>query len=107
MKFRKADDVIRIEYMVDVIDTDSIINSLPSLTGRDSVVPRLGEINVPSAVIVGKEDKSLPVARSQVIHDQLADSELVVIPEAGHLSAIEQPERVNAAVRNFLERALT
>ena len=89
------------------VDTDSIINSLPSLTGRDSVLPRLGEINVPSVVIVGKEDKSLPVARSQVIHDQLADSELVVIPEAGHLSAIEQPERVNAAVRNFLERALT
>ena len=56
------------------IGTESIVNSLPSLTGRGSVVSRL------------------------------ADSELVVIPEAGHLSAIEQPERVNVAIREFLKR---
>jgi len=86
------------------LDTESIVNSLPSLTKRDSVVSQLADIKAPSVVIVGEEDKSLPVARSHLIHDQLADSELVVIPEAGHLSAIEQPERVNSAVRAFLER---
>lgn len=86
------------------IDTESIVNSLPSLTERGSVISRLAEVTMPSVVIVGEEDKSLPVARSQVIHSQLADSELVVIPEAGHLAAIEQPERVNAAVKSFLGR---
>ena len=86
------------------IDTESIVNSLPSLTKRVSVTSRLAEIKVPTVVIVGEEDKSLPVARSQLIHDRLADSDLVVIPEAGHLSAIEQPERVNDAVRAFLGR---
>lgn len=89
------------------VDAESILNSLPSLTGRNSVVSRLAEINVPSVVIVGAEDASLPVGRSQVIHDKLADSELLVIPEAGHLSALEQPERVNAAVKDFLARLQT
>ena len=86
------------------IDTESVVNSLPSLTKRGSVVAQLGEIKVPSVVIVGEEDKSLPVARSELIDAHLPDSELVVIPEAGHLSAIEQPERVNAAVKSFLGR---
>jgi pimeloyl-ACP methyl ester carboxylesterase len=42
------------------------------------------------------------------IHEEqakgLGDSELVIVPSCGHLSSIEQPDRVNAALRRWLAR---
>ena len=71
---------------------------------RDSLLARLPQISVPSLVLVGEEDRSLPPLLSRQIHDLLPDSELVQIPAAGHLSALEQPAAVNEAILDFLER---
>lgn len=84
------------------VDIPSTLICLDSLIKRDSILARLGEIAVPSLVIVGEEDTSLPVALSSRIHDGLPNSELVRIPDAGHLSALEQPQRVNEAMSRFL-----
>lgn len=84
------------------VHVPSALRVLDSLMRRDSVVERLGEIRAPALVLVGAEDRSLPPKLSQRIHARLHDSRLAVIPEAGHLSALEQPARVNAAVLAFL-----
>jgi pimeloyl-ACP methyl ester carboxylesterase len=81
----------------------SILNCLTALMQRDSVVHRLEEIQVPSLVLVGEEDASLPLALSQRIAAGLRDSRLVQVPTAGHLTALEQPEAVTAAMAGFLE----
>ena len=83
----------------------SILTGLDALVNRDSILSRLPEITVPALVIVGKEDASLPVPISRRIHEALPNSEFVEIDDAGHLSALEQPDRVNAAVARFLGRA--
>jgi len=41
-----------------------------------------------------------------VLHEGIQGSELVVIPEAGHMTLVEQTDRYLAAVRNFLARGL-
>lgn len=82
----------------------SVLRFLDALVGRDSLLPRLGEIRVPVLVLVGEEDRSLPVACSQQIHRGIPGSGLEVIPEAGHLSALEQPEAVTRAMTDFLSR---
>ena len=63
---------------------------------------RIAAIRIPTIVIVGEDDPGTPVAASEVIHRQIAGSELVVIPEASHLSNVEQPEAFNAALLRFL-----
>lgn len=82
----------------------SILLGLEALMKRDSLLADLAQIRVPSLVLVGEEDRSLPPPLSRQIHDLLPDAELVQIPGAGHLSALERPGPVNDAVLDFLER---
>lgn len=87
-------------------DVESMRHYLEVLMRRDSVVARLGEIEVPSLVIFGSEDRSLPARLSKKIDAGLPDSKLVEIPPAGHLSTLEQPEAVTAAMVDFLRQRL-
>ncbi|RTR05896.1 alpha/beta fold hydrolase [Halomonas nitroreducens] len=80
----------------------SMLMGLEALIQRDSVLDRLHEIRVPALVLVGEEDRSLPVALSRRIHDRLPDSVFTVIPGAGHLTALEQPAQVNEAIAEFV-----
>ena len=68
------------------------------------VTHRLGEIRVPCLVIVGADDIAMPPAMAQTLARHLPDAELVVIPDAGHLSNLEQPEAFNAALDRFYAR---
>jgi len=71
---------------------------------RLNLTERLREITLPSFIIVGEEDPGTPVAASQVIHEQIKGSELVILKSAAHLSNIEQQDAFNTAVMAFLKR---
>ena len=57
-------------------------------------------IEVPTLVIAGQEDGALPACH--FIHEKIKGSKLVVIPEAGHLSNLDQPVAFNHAVLEYL-----
>lgn len=82
----------------------SVLRGLRAAMTRDSVLERLPEIGVPTLVVVGAEDRPIPPARSREMHARLPDAELVVVPGAGHLSALERPGAVTDAVLDFLVR---
>jgi 3-oxoadipate enol-lactonase len=63
---------------------------------------RLGEIEKPTLIIVGEEDQGTPVAASEAIKAGIAGSKLVVLPQAAHLSNIEQAEAFTGALMEFL-----
>jgi 3-oxoadipate enol-lactonase len=65
------------------------------------VTHRLHEIEVPCMVMVGADDIAMPPAMAQTLDDNLPDSQLVVIPGAGHLSNLEQSGAFNAALARF------
>jgi 3-oxoadipate enol-lactonase len=69
------------------------------------VTGRLNEIRCPIQVIVGEQDAGTPVAMSREIQAAAPGAELVVIPNASHLSNLEQPEAFNRALLDFLARA--
>lgn len=52
--------------------------------------------------LVGNEERSPPVALSRRIHDRLSHAAFQGITGAGHLSALERPTEVNAAILEFL-----
>lgn len=63
---------------------------------------RLSEIKTPTLIIVGREDPGTPVEAAQAMHQRIADSQLVVLPSAAHLSNVEQSEAFNQSLMNFI-----
>jgi pimeloyl-ACP methyl ester carboxylesterase len=74
------------------------------MAARPDSTPLLAEIRVPTTVVVGAEDALTPPAEAQVMHNAIADSRFVVIPHAGHLSAIERPAEFNLALVELVMR---
>lgn len=67
-----------------------------------NVTARLKEIRCPALVICGAEDPATPPAMAREIQENLPGARLELIPQAAHLSNIEQPEAFNRALGDFL-----
>ena len=67
-----------------------------------NLTSRLKEIGCPILVIVGEDDPGTPVAMAKEIHDHAPGSKLVILPQAAHLSNIEQSGGFNRALDEFL-----
>ncbi len=65
------------------------------------VTHRLGEITIPCLALVGADDIAMPPVMAQTLARHLPHSKLAVIPDAGHLSNLEQPDAFNAALESF------
>ena len=67
-------------------------------TDTRDVLPGIG---VPTLVLWGDDDRRSPMHIAEQIHLAVAHSELAIIPNAGHLSNMEQPAEFNAHIRRF------
>jgi pimeloyl-ACP methyl ester carboxylesterase len=85
------------------VHVPSVLNVLAAVDGRADLRPSLGRISVRALVLVGAEDRALPPARSRALAAALPSARLVEVPGAGHLSALEAPDAVGAAVGRFLD----
>jgi len=63
---------------------------------------RLGEISAPTLVVVGELDEETPLSYAAELHTGIQNSQLEVIPGAGHLSPAEAPAFFNRLVGEFL-----
>jgi pimeloyl-ACP methyl ester carboxylesterase len=61
-----------------------------------------GHIEAPTWLITGSEDRVTPVAYANFLADRLPAARLQVIPGAGHMVLLEQPERVAQGLQQFL-----
>jgi pimeloyl-ACP methyl ester carboxylesterase len=67
--------------------------------------PRLQNVRRPTLVIVGEHDRTTTPRAARVLHEGIDGSELVVVPNAGHMSFVEDQGRYLDAVRSFLRAA--
>ena len=81
---------------------DGIGGGIRALMTRPDSTPLLPSIHVPTLILVGEEDTVTPPAAAEEMHRAIAGSALVRIPQAGHLSNLEQPGAFTAAVAAFL-----
>jgi pimeloyl-ACP methyl ester carboxylesterase len=63
-------------------------------------------ITVPATVLVGTRDVLTPPRLSRQLADALPDAELVILPGAGHMLPLEEPDRIIDAIRATARRAL-
>lgn len=71
---------------------------------REGVYERLSEIKTPTLILVGEEDTATVPKKSERMHTAIAGSEFVRVPQGGHVSTIDAPEAVNAALESFLAK---
>jgi pimeloyl-ACP methyl ester carboxylesterase len=75
------------------------VECLPS----HDVRARLGELAVPTLVLVGERDEETPLAYAEALAAGIAGARLQIIPGAGHISNLEAPAAVNIALREHLD----
>jgi 3-oxoadipate enol-lactonase len=71
-----------------------------------NLTAELSKISVPTLVIPGEKDPGTPPALSEVIHRAVAGSEYAVVPDAAHLSNVEQAPLFTEIVMRFLKRKM-
>lgn len=64
----------------------------------------LPAIAVPTLLLYGTRDVRSPLSVAREMNRQIPGSALVLIPDVGHMAAVEAPEAFNTEVRNFLHR---
>jgi pimeloyl-ACP methyl ester carboxylesterase len=77
-----------------------------ALVERSEATPLLAEIRVPALVLCGREDGWAPFARHSDMAALISGSKLVAIEKCGHMSTMERPEEVTAAMRGWLQGTL-
>ena len=73
---------------------------------RPDSTPLLAQVSVPTLVITGEEDEMIPVEESRRIASGIRGAKLVIIPGAGHLANLEQPDAFNDALQRVSYRTI-
>lgn len=99
------EDVIgmAVRRMIESTSSPHIIATLQALADRPDSTQTLATISVPTLIVVGESDKTTPLSDAQYMAERLPErTRLEVIPQAGHLSPLENPTAFNAILRDFL-----
>jgi 3-oxoadipate enol-lactonase len=101
--FRKnsKDKVARVAALIENTPVAGYAGCCAALP-KINVTARLKEIKTPTLVICGNEDPATPPAMAREIQENIPGAKLALIPQAAHLSNVEQPEAFNRALADFL-----
>jgi pimeloyl-ACP methyl ester carboxylesterase len=70
--------------------------------GLFNSVKRLREIKMPTLVVTGTHDTTVPPVRQRMLVDGISGARQVVIPKAGHALSVDQAEAFNCCLLEFL-----
>jgi pimeloyl-ACP methyl ester carboxylesterase len=88
--------------VIESASREGIAAALCGMAQRRDMTAELGGLQLPILLICGEFDVITPLSGMQQIADALLNGKLVGIPEAGHMSPLENPQAVNAAMQEFL-----
>ncbi len=89
--------------MMRKMSAEDISQVQQGMAARPDSVADLKTINVPTLIAIGEEDVLSTVADGELMRQNIAGSQLKVIPKAGHYAPWEQPEAVGKILRQFLD----
>lgn len=95
--------VERVRAMVGAASPATVAWASRAMAARPDSFDVLRASDVPALVVVGEQDVLSPVGQAREMADALPQGRLLVVPEAGHLSAVEDPGAFSAGVTGFLE----
>jgi 3-oxoadipate enol-lactonase len=94
--------VAEVRAMMAGTPLNGVVGDLLGMKDRPDSTDLLPQLTRPVLVIHGQEDQLIPPREAEATHAGLPNARLVLVPNAGHLLNLEQPETFNAEVRTFL-----
>jgi pimeloyl-ACP methyl ester carboxylesterase len=91
-----------IRSIVQSVSNPTIVATLQAIADRPDLTASLRTVRVPTLVVWGERDRLIPPDQTQAMVGEIRSARGVGIPEAGHLSSLEQPSRLNQALSDFL-----
>jgi pimeloyl-ACP methyl ester carboxylesterase len=88
--------------MAEDTGADAFVRQQLAIMSRPDSRPGLAAIRAPTLVLVGDGDELTPPALAQEITAGIPGTRLVVVPDSGHLSTLEQPAAVNNALVEWM-----
>ena len=99
--------VERVRRMMESTSPTGIAGALLGMAQRPDSTPFLDSIRVPTLILVGSQDSVTTVEHARKMERGIPGSQLVVVPDAAHLTTLERPREVNEAIGGFLSGLLT
>ena len=96
--------VEEVRGMAERTGVDAFVRQQKAIIGREDSRSDLAQVGVPSLVLCGREDELTPLIHHEEMARLIPDAELVVIEECGHISTLERPDEVSAAMLRWLQR---
>jgi 3-oxoadipate enol-lactonase len=96
-----------VNFIKDIIEHNSpigICGTLLALASRTDTTTALPNIAVPTLILVGEHDALTPPSASEAMKEKISNAELQIIPNAAHMSNLENPEVFNDALLGFLAK---
>lgn len=102
--FDQHPDAIRkIRAMIEKTSPDTLCSTLIALAARTDTTGALKNINMPALILVGEDDQLTPPAAAQAMANRIQGAQIYILPNAAHMSNLENPEEFNAYLRSFFE----
>ena len=98
----KPDVVKRVRAMMTRSDPRGAAAAQRGMAARRDYSEDLAKIDVPTLIIVGREDSIRPVADAEFMHRGIRNSRLEIIEDAAHMTNMEQPEVFNKVLMDFV-----
>lgn len=92
----------RVRAFLEEVEPASFARAQAAMANRPDSTPLLGDIDVPSLVVVGSEDAFIRVDDARALARSLPRGRLAVIERAGHLPSLERPDAFDEALLGFL-----
>ncbi|MGB6942293.1 MAG: alpha/beta hydrolase [Bryobacteraceae bacterium] len=102
---RRIHDTVLVDAIMEMMSrkTPEIFAAqVRALLARPDASPVLEQIQCPALLITGREDGWSGPAPHQAMAAKIAGSQLVIVPDSGHMSTMERPAEVSAALRAWL-----
>jgi pimeloyl-ACP methyl ester carboxylesterase len=101
---RRGDAALRSinRAMAEETGAEAFLRQIQAIIGRADSRPTLAAIACPTLVLVGDSDELTPPSLAQEIAGGIKGARLVVVPDCGHLSTLERPEAINAALAAWM-----
>ena len=80
-----------------------IVRAAAGVRRRERFLEEIEQIDLPTLIIAGQDDRALPPVHSQRMHERIADSQLVTLPGVGHNCCLEAPQPVNEQLTKFFD----
>lgn len=80
----------------------SFVGQEKAMLGREGCESVLGMIQVPTLIVHSQQDEVFNQHNAVYMYDHLAHSTLEEIPECGHMSTIEEPQKVTELMQKWL-----